>query len=75
MATDILVKTTSPEYLDKSVQHFGAAVCGGGMPSGYTVIDGAYVVRCFSNPDFVKFAIENQGWGKVTKVYPGLYND
>ena len=72
---DILVETQNPEFLDATVQHFGAAVVGGGMPGGFTKVDGAYVVRCFSDVRFIKFAIENQGYGKVVGEYDGLYND
>lgn len=71
---DILVKTANPQVLDQTVQTFGAAVIGGGMPGGYTKVNGAYVVRCFSNPDFVKFAITSQGYGEVVHEYNGLYN-
>lgn len=75
MAKDILVKTGNPDFLDRTVQHFGAAVVGGGMPDGYVKIDGAYVVRCFGNPDFIKFAITNQGYGEVVGEFDGLYNE
>lgn len=64
---DFLVETCNPEYLDKSINYFGAAVIGGGMPGGFVTEDGYYIVRCFGNPDFVKFAIENQGYGRVVK--------
>ena len=74
-AKDILVETGNPDILDKTINHFGAAVVGGGMPGGYTKIDGAYVVRCFGNVRFVKFAIENQGYGKVVREFDGLYSD
>jgi len=66
-AKDILVECGNPEALDKTVQHFGAAVVGGGMPGGYVKKDGYYVVRVFGNVGFVKFAIENQGYGKVIR--------
>jgi hypothetical protein len=72
---DLLVETNNPDYLDKSVNRFGAAVVGGGMPGGYVKVDGAYVVRCFGNVGFIKFAIENQGYGKVIREFEGLYND
>lgn len=72
---DLLVETNNPDYLDKSVNYFGAAVVGNGMPGGPVKVDNAYVVRCFSDANFIKFAIENQGYGKVVKVFEGLYND
>lgn len=72
---DILVKTVNPQVLDQALQAFGAAVIGGGgMPGGYIKVNGAYVVRCFSDPDYIKFAITNQGYGEVVHEYNGLYN-
>ena len=63
---DLFVETTSPASLDATVNHFGAAVNQGGQETGYAPeADGTYRVRCFSNPDFVAFAIEHQGYGKV----------
>lgn len=62
---EILVDTHNPESLDRTVQAFGAAVVGGGMPGGYVQRDGHYVVRCFGDPGFVKFAIQSQGYGTV----------
>ena len=67
MAKDILVKTSNPDALDRTVQSFGAAVVGGGMSSGYVMVDGCYVVRCFGDPGFLKFAITNQGYGEVVR--------
>jgi hypothetical protein len=67
MAKDILVRTKNPEMLDQTVQGFGAVVVGNGMPGGPTMIDGCYVVRCFGNPDFLKFAITNQGYGEFVR--------
>jgi len=75
MAQDILVETGNPDYLDASLNRFGAAVVGKGMPGGYVKVDGYFLVRCFSNADFIKFAIEHQSWGKVTRTYDGLYNE
>jgi hypothetical protein len=75
-AVDILVKTQSPDYLDQSVQAFGGAVVGGGMPGGYARIDGAYVVRCFGGTEgFITFAITEQGWGAVVGEFDGIYQD
>jgi len=71
---DILVETSRPETLDQTMQQFGAVVVGGGTPGGFVRVDGAYVVRCFSNADFIKFAIGNQGYGKVVREFDGLYN-
>lgn len=62
---ELLVRTENPEALDSTVQHFGAAVLGGGTTRGYATEDGAYVVRCFGDAEFVAFAIRHQGYGTV----------
>lgn len=64
-ATDILVKTGSPELLDQTVQQLGRASVVGAPD--YTVVDGCYVVRVFGDPGFIKFAIANQGYGEVVR--------
>lgn len=72
MPKDILVKTENPDALDKILNQFGAALVGGGMPSGYSKIDGCFVVRCFGDSGFVKFMITNQGYGEVIKEFDDL---
>ena len=74
MVQDILVETSNPELLDKTLNALGAALVGGGMPGGFIQIDGVYLVRCFGDAGFIEFAIENQGYGKVIKAYPGTYD-
>lgn len=64
-ATDILVKTGSPELLDQTVQQLGRAAVVGAPD--YVMVDGCYVVRVFGNPGFVKFAIASQGYGEVVR--------
>jgi hypothetical protein len=68
-ATDILVKTTDPAALDRTVQALPgctAAVVGG--PNGpFPQVDGAYVVRCFAGKHFLKVAIDQQGYGTVVR--------
>lgn len=64
---DLLVETNNPEALDRTVNHFGAAVVGGGMPDGYVKVGDAYIVRCFGDPGFIEFVIENQGYGRVLR--------
>lgn len=66
-STDILVRTKNPEHLDRTMNSFSAAVIGGGMPGGYIKEDGCYIVRCFGDPDFIKFVIANQGYGEVVR--------
>lgn len=67
MAKDILVKTNNPDGLDKIVNGYGAALVGGGMPNGYKIVDGCYVVRCFGDSGFIKFMISNQGYGEFVR--------
>ena len=64
-ATDILVRTASPELLDRTVQGLGSAVVVGAPD--YIEHDGCYVVRVFGDPGFIKFAIANQGYGEVVR--------
>ena len=72
-ATDLIVETNSPEALDVILQTFGAVVVQSDINKPtYMQKDGGYVVRCFGNPDFIKFAITNQGYGKVLKTLPEL---
>ncbi len=39
MIKDILVKTDNPDGLDKILNQYGAALVGGGMPTGYVKVD------------------------------------
>lgn len=71
-ATDFLVETNNPEYLDKTINSFGAALVGGGMPGGFVKRGDYYVMRVFGNIDFIKFAIESQGYGKIIEELPEL---
>jgi hypothetical protein len=68
-ATDIIVDTDNPTYLDKTVQQLGpyAVIQDEESSSGYLWHQGGYVVRCFSNPGYLEFAVTNQGYGKVVK--------
>jgi hypothetical protein len=69
-ATDILVKTASPELLDRTVQQLGPAAVVGAPD--YVKVDGCYVVRVFGDPGFIKFAITSQGYGEVVRELDGL---
>lgn len=71
-AKDFLVETKAPEYLDETIQTWGAALVGGGMPDGFVKREGYFVMRCFGDAGFIKFAIENQGYGKVIRQLPEL---
>lgn len=72
-ATDIIVKTGNPAALDRILQTFGAVVVQSDIDKPtYMQKDGGYVVRCFGNADFIKFAIKNQGYGQVIKTLDKL---
>ena len=64
--TDILVKTGNPKALDLAVNSFTSALLQ--SPDGsYIERDGGYVIRCFGSVGFLKYVIENQGYGEVVK--------
>lgn len=71
-ATDFLVETNSPEYLDSTIQAWSAVLVGGGMPGGFVKKGKYYVMRVFGNPDFVKFAVDEQGYCKIIEELPDL---
>ena len=64
-ATDILVRTASPQMLDETVQQLGPAVVVGAPE--YVQVDGCYVVHVFGDPGFITFAITSQGYGEVVR--------
>lgn len=66
-ATDFLVETANPAGLDATLQQFGAALVGGGMPGGYVTKDGLHVMRVFGDPGFVRFMVERQGYCRVVE--------
>lgn len=67
-AKDFLVQCGNPEAFDKTIQQLGtAALIDAGTKGKYIQKDGHYVMRVFGNPDFLRFAIENQGYGKIIK--------
>jgi hypothetical protein len=72
-ATDFLIQCANPSSFDETVQRLGsAALIDAGSKGKYVQKDGYYVMRVFGNPGFLKFAIENQGYGKVIKELPEL---
>jgi hypothetical protein len=71
-ATDFLVDTTDPDRLDQTLNQYGAALVGGGMPGGYTKKDGYYIMRIFGNPRFAEFIITNQTDGKIIRRLDNL---
>jgi hypothetical protein len=68
-ATDFLVETANPDYLDSTLQQLPGAqvLVGGGMPGGYVKREGYYVMRVFGDPGFIKFACEAQGYCKIVR--------
>lgn len=64
-ATDLIVATRSPANLDRTVQQLGPAVVVAGSWDGEKCR-----VRVFGPPDFIRFAITNQGYGEVLGEEP-----
>lgn len=66
-ATDILVRTDNPGYLDDSVQQIGPAYVVGGPD--YVMVDDCYVVRVLNgDPGYIRAAIAMLGCGEVVRV-------
>jgi len=67
-ATDFLIECGNPEAFDKTVQQLGPAVLmDGGVKGQYVKKDGYYIMRVFGDAGYLKFAIQNQGYGKIIK--------
>ena len=67
-ATDFLVECKNPKAFDQTIQQLGAAaLINSGNEDNYTKKDGYYIMRVFGDAGFLRFAIENQGYGKVIK--------
>lgn len=64
-ATDFLIECGNPEAFDRTIQSLGAAALVGGPD--YIKKDGYYVMRVFGDSGFIKFAVKNQGYGKIVK--------
>jgi hypothetical protein len=60
--TDLIVRTSNPEMLDRTVQQLGPAVVVEGSYDGETCR-----VRVFGPTGFIKFALENQGYGELVR--------
>ncbi len=58
--TDLIVRTSNPKLLDRTVQQLGAAVVVEGSYNGDTCR-----VRVFGPTGYIKFALTNQGYGEV----------
>lgn len=72
-ATDFLIQCGNPEAFDRTINSLGAAaLVENGGKGQYLQKDDYYVMRVFGDAGFLKFAIENQGYGKVVKELPEL---
>lgn len=57
--TDFLVDCINPEAFDKTINQLGSVLIQDD--------DNYYVMRVFSDTGFIKFAIQNQGYGRIIK--------
>jgi hypothetical protein len=63
---DYLVETENPKALDQTVNQMSAAVVQDtSTEDGYKRVDGHCVLRALGNPEYVKFACEQQGYCKI----------
>ena len=66
--TDFLIECGNPKAFDKTIRQLGAAVLiNAGQEDNYTMKEGYYIMRVFGDAGFIKFAISNQGYGKIIK--------
>lgn len=65
--TDFLVDCENPKAFDRTINSFGAVLMTNGIENNYIKQEGYYVMRVFGDAGFIKFAIENQGYGKIIK--------
>jgi hypothetical protein len=61
--TDLLVETKNPKFLDETLQQ---------LPGLAVVVDDSYngitcIVRVLGDAGFIKFAINQQGYGRVVE--------
>ena len=72
MAKDLLVECGNPATFDRTIQQMGAVLVGG--PDNFIQHDGYYVMRVLedSKVGYLKFAITNQGYGKIIKELESL---
>lgn len=67
MAKDFLIECGNPEAFDRTINTMGAALVENGEKGNYLKKEGYYVMRVLGDAGFLKFAINNQGYGKVIK--------
>ncbi len=66
---DFLIDTPNPRALDSLLQSSFASALIEISPAVYMQVDGHYVVRCFGDPNYLKFALESQGYAKIIGDY------
>lgn len=72
-ATDFLIKCGNPDAFDTTIQQLGAAALIEGNAKGtYLQKDGYYVMRVFGDAGYLKFAIQQQGYGEIIRQLPEL---
>ena len=72
-ATDFLIECENPESFDRTINQLGAAaLVENGGKGQYLKKEGYYVMRVFGNAGFLKFSIQNQGYGKIIKELENL---
>jgi hypothetical protein len=70
---DILVETSNPELLDRTVQAFNGLVMQGASAPNYEKHEGYFVVRSLSlPPQMLADMISQQGYGKVIRLIDKL---
>ena len=71
---DVLVETTDPAWLDKTLTDLPGVVAQvvGGPNGPFRQTEGYYVVRVFTGIDAFKFMVENQGYCKIFKILDAL---
>jgi predicted phage terminase large subunit-like protein len=68
MPVDVYVSTHNPAALDSFVQFYGAMLATDERGIYYQAANGMYLMRIFENAGFLQFAIENQGYGRITEI-------
>ncbi len=64
----IKIKVGNPAPFDKTVQSIGACALLQKADGQYeTDADGNYTLRIFANAGYIKFAINNQGYGTIVQ--------
>jgi hypothetical protein len=67
--TDFLVECRNPKAFDDTIQQLGKAVLHQNHKGEYEKKEGYYLMRVIGDSGFLKFAIENQGYGKVIRKF------